>query len=163
LAAPPVGLFIGIALAASAIHAAAAQECMSFCRQSPGEEGPESCAARCSPGGDLDVTRPWTLPAVHYGAIAIDPKSGASGSAYNTTSAAEAKQQAMSFCARYGNDCEVVISFFNTCAAVAAAVGNETYTVATNDKRGIAENKARNACIQKNGNCRSETSICAGP
>ena len=38
------GLFISLALVTSAALSAA-QDCMSFCEQSPGEEGPGSCAA----------------------------------------------------------------------------------------------------------------------
>lgn len=99
-----------------------------------------------------------------YGAIAYGPKSSAWGNASGESSAEDAKQKALSFCARRGDDCEVVASFSNTCAAVAVVEATGATFVATNEKRGSAESQAMTACTQKNrSGCRMAASICALP
>jgi Domain of unknown function (DUF4189) len=70
----------------------------------------------------------------------------------------------LSFCARHGDDCQVVASFSNTCGAVAVVDATGATFVATNAKRGPAENEAKRACTQKNSSgCRVAASICALP
>src|SRR5262249_24540315 len=97
-----------------------------------------------------------------YGAIAYGPKTSSWGDANGANSAQDAKQRALSFCARGGSDCRVVASFSNTCAAVAVVEANDATFVATNEKRGNAENLARQACSQKNhSGCRVADSICS--
>jgi len=99
-----------------------------------------------------------------YGAIAYGPKNSAWGSASGGGTAEDAKQKALSFCARNGDDCQVVASFSNTCGAVAVVDATGATFVATNEKRGTAENQARLACTQKNrSGCRVAASICALP
>jgi len=97
-----------------------------------------------------------------FGAIAYGPKGAAWGDAYGAASAEDAKQRALAFCARQSDDCQVVASFSNTCAAVAVVDATGATFVATDAKRGNAENLARQACTQKNGTgCRVASSICA--
>ena len=97
-----------------------------------------------------------------YGAIAYGPKTSSWGSASGENSAEDADQRALSFCARNAEDCRVVASFSNTCAAVAVVESIGAIFVATNEKRGNAENLARQACTQKNpSGCRVAASICA--
>jgi hypothetical protein len=99
-----------------------------------------------------------------YGAIAYGPKSSAWGDAYGEGSADDAKRKALSFCARRGNDCDVVASFSNTCAAVAVVEATGATFVVTSEKRGSAESQAMRACTQKNhSGCRMAASICALP
>ena len=98
-----------------------------------------------------------------YGAIAYGPKSGASGDAYGESSAADAERKALSFCARRGDDCKVITSFSNTCAAVAVLGATGATFAATNAKRGAAEAQAMSACRQQpnSTSCRVPSSICA--
>jgi len=97
-----------------------------------------------------------------YGAIAYGPKHASWGNASGASTAADAKQQALSFCARNSDDCQVVASFVNTCGAVAVVDATGATFMATDAKRGNAENFARQACTQKNpSGCRVATSICA--
>ena len=98
------------------------------------------------------------------GAIAYGPKNSAWGSASGGGSAEDAKQKALSFCARNSDDCQVVGTFSNTCGAVAVVDATGTTFLATNEKRGTAENQAKLACTQKNrSGCRVAASICALP
>jgi len=97
-----------------------------------------------------------------YGAIAYSRKTGAWGNVYGENSADDAKQKALSFCGRRADDCTVVASFSNTCAAVAVAQATGATFVVTNEKRGIAETQARLACTQQNSSgCRVASSVCA--
>ena len=99
-----------------------------------------------------------------YGAIAYGPKSSAWGNSYGERSAEDAKQKALAFCARNGDDCQVVASFSNTCGAVAVVDATGATFVATSSKRGTAETQAKHRCTQKNGSgCRVAASICALP
>ncbi|HLJ19846.1 MAG TPA: DUF4189 domain-containing protein [Stellaceae bacterium] len=99
-----------------------------------------------------------------YGAIAYGPKSSAWGSASGEGTAEAAQQKAVSFCARHADDCRVVATFSNSCGAVAVVEATGATFLATNEKRGTAENQARLACTQKNpSGCRVAASICALP
>ncbi len=77
-----------------------------------------------------------------YGAIAYSAKASAWGSDDGESAAEDADRKALSFCARRADDCKVVASFSNTCAAVAVLEATGATFVATNEKRGIAENQA---------------------
>lgn len=98
-----------------------------------------------------------------YGAIAYSPKSGAWGDVSGESSVEAANQKALSLCARRADDCTVVASFSNTCAAVAVLATTGATFVATNEKRGIAETQAMRACHQQpnSSSCRVPSSICA--
>jgi hypothetical protein len=102
---------------------------------------------------------------VSWGAIAFGPKGSAWGSAYGDSSADEANQQALGFCAKRSDDCTVVTTFSNTCGAVALLGATGATFVATNEKRGIAESQAMQACRQQpnSSSCRVPSSICALP
>jgi len=101
---------------------------------------------------------------VSYGAIAYGAKSSAWGDAYGEASAEDANRKALSTCARYSDGCEVITSFSNTCAAVAAVQATGATFVATNEKRGTAESQAMHDCTQKNrSGCPMAASACAQP
>ena len=101
---------------------------------------------------------------VSWGAIAYGPKGSAWSSAYGENSAEDANQKALALCARRSDDCQVVASFSNTCAAVAVIQSTHATFVATDAKRGNAEAQARQACLQQNSReCRVAASACAQP
>src|SRR5215813_10440705 len=56
-----------------------------------------------------------------YGAIAYGTQSGAVGWSYDFDDAPSAENEALSNCRDHGDDCQVVVDFWNTCAAVAAS------------------------------------------
>lgn len=97
-----------------------------------------------------------------FGAIAYGPTTSSWGDVSGEDSPEDARRGALSFCARHGDDCQVVASFSNTCAAVAVAQASGTTFVATDAKRGNAENLARQACTRKSpSGCRVAASICS--
>ena len=101
---------------------------------------------------------------VSWGAITYGPKGSAWSSAYGESSAEDASQKALGFCARRSDDCQVVASFSNTCAAVAVVQSTHATFVATDGKRGTAESLASRACTQQNrSGCRVAASVCAQP
>ena len=136
---------------------------MSFCLQAPGAGGPSSCAGRCSPGGDLDVTHPWRRT-ISYGAIAYGATSTAYGYSYDQDTPGRAQRMAMSECRRNGDDCEVVANFSNSCAAVAAVEEKGVYAVGMGGTSDSAQSNAMAACAQKHGEgCEIEAWTCAKP
>jgi len=156
---PAIALF----LVAPTKPAPAAGDCMSYCLQAPGAGGASNCATRCSPGGDLDVTHPWKRT-ISYGAIAYGAKSNAFGYAFDKDSDGAAKQTAMAECKKSNDDCEIVASFSNSCAAVAAVEAKGAYAVGKGGTRASAQSRAMSACAKKNGAGRQiETWTCAQP
>lgn len=154
---------IGFLLAVSAVSAPAATDCFSYCLEAPGAGGSSNCASRCSPGGDLDMTHPWKRT-ISYGAIAYGAKSTANGYSFDQDSEGAAKRKALNFCREHGDDCEVVASFINSCAAVAAVEEKGVYSVGTGGTGDSAQSKAMAACTQKHGKgCEIEAWSCAKP
>ena len=78
---------------------------------------------------------------VNYGAIAYAEHNGAYGFSYHYHSAAEANQHALSDCLAQGAGCKVVISFSETCAALAAG-DNDRFAASLGDGRGEAQGNA---------------------
>lgn len=99
--------------------------------------------------------------AVNYGAIAYAVHNGAYGFSYHYHSAADAEQRALSDCASEGDGCKVVISFSETCAALAAG-NNERFGTSTGDGAGAARGEALKVCSRNGGkNCEIKASTCA--
>ena len=96
-----------------------------------------------------------------YGAIAYGAKSGAYGFSHDFDDAASAENEALTTCRTNGDDCQVVVDFWNTCAAVAAA--GDTVAYGLGDSRGIAEGEALAACAKDGGtNCAVQAWSCTG-
>ena len=91
------------------------------------------------PGSDHEELRQECLNqcrnAPNYGAIAYAEHNGAYGFSYHYHSATEANQRALSDCMAHGADCKVVISFSETCAALAAG-DNGRFAASRGDGRG---------------------------
>ena len=58
-----------------------------------------------------------------YGALAYSKADGAWGWWADSTTQAAASQNALAKCQEHGSDCEVVLEFWNTCAAFATGQG----------------------------------------
>jgi hypothetical protein len=67
-------------------------------------------------------------PRVLFGAIAYGAESEATGWAYDYETEDEARHNALRNCAKNGNDCRVVMSFSNSCGAVAAGTNKRFAT-----------------------------------
>ena len=84
-----------------------------------------------------------------YGAIALQRETGQVGYAYDASTSRAAKTEALNQCAH--PRCEVVISFSNSCGALARrpAHGTKGYSSATGATRQEAETKALRKCAAK--------------
>ncbi len=142
--------FLAVALpcGAAAQPAIAAETCYDYCTAGcPAGEGrsecTDECSVRCSPGGDLEETHPWNPN--YYGAIAYDAENVAYGWSYGMGDEREAEMRALSGCRDNGDACKVVVTFVNSCAAVAAN-GTKRFKVGQGGSRDEAQAKALSAC-----------------
>lgn len=97
-----------------------------------------------------------------YGAIAYGTESGAVGWSYDFNDAPSAEKEALSNCGAHGDDCQVVVDFWNSCAAVAADGATVGYGLG--DNQGQAESGALTSCRKDGGsNCEVRAWSCTGP
>jgi hypothetical protein len=97
-----------------------------------------------------------------FGAIAYGRQSGAVGWSYDFEDAPSAENEALKNCRAHGEDCEVVVDFWNTCAAVAADAGTVGYGLG--DTQSQAESEAIAACEKDGGpDCAIQAWSCTGP
>ena len=97
-----------------------------------------------------------------YGAIAYGAKSHAFGWSNDFDDAQSAENEAMKSCRANGDDCQVTVDFWNTCAAVAADADTVAYGLG--DTRGKAEDEAVAACTKDGGaDCTVQAWSCTGP
>jgi hypothetical protein len=97
-----------------------------------------------------------------YGAIAYGAKSGAFGWSNDLGDAQSAENQALNNCSANGDDCQVTVDFWNSCAAVAASRATVAYGLG--DNRGQAEGDAVAACEKDGGaQCEVKAWACTGP
>jgi hypothetical protein len=96
------------------------------------------------------VTQKW---ATRWGAVAIDINTGAAGTVTGKESKRDAITAAMHDCSSRGSEnCEVVTTYYNNCAAV--AWGDDGYNVATDNNDSKAMGSAIEHCSAKHGNCK---------
>jgi serine/threonine-protein kinase len=93
-----------------------------------------------------------------HGSIAFSPSTGASGAAWSYCDDPSANAAAISACNQ--SDCQWVVEFHNTCAAVAAN-GKHDYGWAWNSDRGAAEQNALNQCGTHGASCQIVESVCS--
>lgn len=157
-------LVAALVLAAPACPAPARADCIDDCQR----------GFNCfSVGTDYNICesqlqecyrRECNKPKVAYGAIAYGPQSTANGYAFDKASSQDADQTALRFCRQHGNDCKVVASFSNSCAAVAAVESKGAYAVGLGGTRDGAQSKAMGACAGQHGaGCEIEVWSCAKP
>jgi hypothetical protein len=98
-----------------------------------------------------------------YGAIAYGEDSRAYGLADISPDKESAGKSAMGYCSKYGNDCEIVESFSNSCASIAE--NPEGFVGwSENEDRQKAMEEALEECNDKTGNknCRVALTNCYG-
>lgn len=123
----------------------------------PAEAG---CVAECQSSVYCDNTPGWDCnsrlndcyrtcnndrASASYGAIAYGKSSQAWGYSYGYDDSAGAQRKAMSTCRPNGNDCAIVSTFSDGCAAVAAAEG-PGYAVAQGKTEEAAKGQALKLC-----------------
>jgi len=98
-----------------------------------------------------------------YGAIAYGAQSTAAGWAFDFGTAGDAGRRALSNCTQHGDDCKVVVSFSNSCAAVAAGT-NKRFATGQASNREQAQANAVAACGREGGaQCKIQAWSCALP
>ena len=107
--------------------------------------------------------RECNRPTVSYGAIAYGKTSQAFGYSYGMNNTQAADKKALANCKTHGDDCAVVASMKNGCAAVAAA-GGPGYAVAMGKTEEAAQSEALKSC-KGNGikGCEIQVWSCATP
>ena len=146
----------------SAWSVPARADCVSECQASvycDSTEGESECARKQNDCYLSQCNRPTN----RFGAIAYGAGTQAVGWAYDKQDANSAEQTALSFCKKHGDDCELVASFSNSCAALAAGE-NGKFATGSGDTRGEAEAAARSRCADSaGGDCDIQAWSCAKP
>lgn len=155
-------LAVGVASGVSAQPARTAETCYDYCTAGcPAGEGrsecTDNCSVRCSPGGDIEETHPWNPN--YYGAIAYDAANVAYGWSYGMGDEREAEMRALSGCRENGDACKVVVTFVNSCAAVAADE-KKRFTTGQGRTQKEAQAAAMAAC---GGDCEIKVWSCSLP
>jgi|GEM_PF-2422127 len=102
-------------------------------------------------------------PAIAFGAIAYGEKSHAFGYSFSQGDAARAERTALANCRKNGDDCKVVSSFSNACAAVASGA-RDRFAAAEAKTREQAQAEALAACGRSaGGKCEVEVWSCSFP
>ncbi len=127
------------------------------CSANPvGSSAKQACIDRCLSTCQTKTVNPW-------GAIAYSKSDKISGWAYEQADKATAENMAMRYCTRQGGkQCQVVNSFYRTCASIAAdgnAVG-----WGTGGNKETAQQQAMGQCARSGGrNCAVEAWSCSAP
>ena len=96
-----------------------------------------------------------------WGAIALDPDSGRAGTVTGKVSKSVASNTALSECAQHdGNNCRVILTYYNQCAAVAQPDNNGPVSSASAVDISTAEDHALGACNTR-GKCSVVYSACS--
>lgn len=150
-------LLLGLAIPALILPARADNACIDRCfgTFSPSQMGGstelrDECLQQCKG------------PSLAYGAIAYGARSTANGYAYGKGNMADAVHTAMANCQAHGNDCKIVASFSNSCAAVAAVESRNVFSVAQGANKTQTMSRAMSACTGAHGaGCEIEVWTCA--
>lgn len=105
-----------------------------------------------------------TKPTASYGAIAYGAKSTAYGTSANQRTQQGAERGALADCRSNGDDCQLVASFSQGCAAVAAIESKGVFSTGSGDTEQAAEDAALRTCERVHGRgCEIEVWNCATP
>ena len=103
-------------------------------------------------------------PTIAYGAIAYGAKSTAYGYSFDKRTEQAAQRAAMNDCVPNGDDCRVVASFSNSCAAVAAIESKGVFATGSGRTEEEAKDAALKTCERSRGRgCELEVWACAKP
>jgi uncharacterized protein DUF4189 len=156
-------LLFAIVIAATAPLGMAHADCVDDCERTYGGcGGPEQneCLERLQQCYRLQCNK----PTVSYGAIAYGAKSTAYGYSFDERSSRDADRKALANCQPNGNDCKVVTSISNSCAAVAAIESKGVFSTGSGGTEESAESSALKSCERDHGKgCEIEVWTCAKP
>lgn len=108
------------------------------------------------------VGAPCEQPAIAYGAIAYGAQSTAYGYSLDQRTQQAADRAALNDCAPNGDDCKVVASFSNSCAAVAAIEDKGVFSTGNGGTEEEAKDAALKTCERTHGRgCELEVWACA--
>jgi hypothetical protein len=102
--------------------------------------------------GDMTNSYEPTMAADYWGALAFSERTHKYGWAINYNSKRSASERALSECT--AGDCEVVLTFANSCGAYATSAGDAHWGWAIGYDRADAESKALAQCERRGGGCR---------
>ena len=101
-------------------------------------------------------------PKLSYGAIAYGARSRSDGFSFGRGTADNADRDAMYECAKFANDCKVVVTFSNSCAALAVVESTGDWALGRGAKSEEAQAKAMIACASAYGvKCQIKRWVCA--
>jgi hypothetical protein len=156
-------LVLAIVIAALAPLGIARADCVDECERAYGGcGGPEqnACLQRLQQCYHQQCDRQQ----VSYGAIAYGANSTAYGYSFDERSAREADSKALANCKPNGDDCKVVTSFSNSCAAVAAIEKKNVFSTGSGGSEQGAKDSALKACERDHGKgCEIEVWTCSKP
>jgi len=110
------------------------------------------------------VAEQCNKPIVLYGAIAYGAKSTAYGTSSDQHTPQDAERDALADCRQNADDCKLVASFSNDCAAVAAIECKGVFSTGSGDNEQEAEDAALKTCERTHGRgCEIEVWNCAKP
>ena len=156
---PALGIIIGVALPT----APAGADCVSDCQASTYCDSDMNASGECGRRLNDCYLSQCNRPRVSYGAIVYGARSQAFGFSFGLANAGAAERRALSNCKKHGDDCEIVASFENTCAAVAGG-NNARYATGEADTRQQAERAAMAGCSRAGGDdCEAQVWTCAQP
>lgn len=154
-----VGVIFGLAAQAAPARA----DCVADCQSATYCDSQMNASGECSRRLNDCYLSECKRPSRSYGAIAYGAQSTAAGWAFDFGTAADAHRRALSNCTRHGDDCKVVVSFSNSCAAVAAGT-NKRFATGQASNREEAQAKAVAACGRQGGTqCELQAWSCALP
>ena len=149
----------GTLLLTGASLAPARADCVSDCEAATYCDSEMHASGECSE--KLNECYRQECNRTHYGAIAYGAESGAYGWSNDLYDAPSAESQALVNCRRHGNDCAVVVDFWNSCAAVAADGSHVAYGLGDTERQ--AESEAVAACSKEGSeNCAVQAWACTG-
>ena len=156
---PVLFVFLLLAISAPVRPEAARADCLRDCWN---EKHCDATNQRdCDWHRSYCVSRCTGQRSTSFGAIAYGGKSHAYGYSFDHDNAASAERMAMTNCRKKGEDCKVVASFSNACAAVASGA-KDRFGAVKGASRKEAEAAALAACGKSaGGKCEIEVWTCA--
>lgn len=122
---------------------------------------PNSPYYQPQPSGEVPPA-PRPVWADRWGAVALDTTTGSAGFATGESSKKDASRAAINDCAGAGSqNCKVLISYYNQCAALAQEDGGGVVYAATSADLGDAKTKALSDCGKSS--CSVVYSNCVAP
>jgi hypothetical protein len=139
---------LGVILGCTVHIPTARADCASDCKSTTYCDAQMQASGECARKVNECYLSECRQPSRSFGAIAYGANSGAAGWANSELNAASAERVALSNCRRYGDDCEIVMNFSESCAAVAAG-DNGDFATGQATTREQAQSNAMSACASK--------------